>query len=91
MADTYRFYSCEFEFQKADDGCVLAWPFWKGYLGCTQGRDMDEAYEMAKDLLKRLVETCVREDRPTPPLTVGNRPRHGGIVMPVNYSEATDR
>lgn len=79
-------HKCEFEFTQ-DGDWVLAWPFWPGYIAGTQGHDMDEAIDMARDLLCCLVEDCEDRGDDLPELTFGHEPEKGGTVMEVSYSE----
>lgn len=79
-------HKCEFEFIDHGDR-VLAFPFWPGYVAGTEGYDMDDAVDMARDLLCILVEDCAERGEELPQLTFGHEPERGGTVMEVGYSE----
>lgn len=79
-------HKCEFEFIETEDR-VLAFPFWPGYVAGTEGYDMDDAIDMARDLLCCLVEDCAERGEELPQLTFGHEPERGGVVMEVSYSE----
>lgn len=78
---------CEFELFKEDD-MYVAIPF--GFPGVTQGYDLQEASEMAYDLLKEAGEHMLvcGEEVPKPPL--GNEPQRGGRILLVGADISMD-
>jgi excisionase family DNA binding protein len=75
-------YICEFEFEQAGD-FILCWPFFPGRVDCTQGKDFDDAIEMAADWLKTIVLDYLMNGEEVPNLPRGNEPKHGGGIITV--------
>lgn len=75
-------YICEFEFYGGDDGYVIA-DCLNEWGGGTFGDDFDDAVECAADWLRMMVEDCLMNDKPFPPMKAGHKPQHGGQVIAV--------
>lgn len=75
---------CEFEVSM-DGEAFLAWPMWPGIEEAVRGDSMQDVLVAARRRLKRLCDSCRDSDRPTPALTLNNRPRHDGIVVMLSY------
>lgn len=73
-------YIREFEFVP-EDGMVVAIPF--GMEGATEGRDLDDAVDMAAEWLRIHVLDALGQGKEFPQGSVGNEPRHGGRVITV--------
>lgn len=75
-------YVCEFEF--VEDGEVtLAWPFWPGYVACTEGYGLDDAVAMAADWLRVMALDCLAKGEAVPACGFGHEPERGGKVIAV--------
>jgi predicted RNase H-like HicB family nuclease len=80
----------EFEFvDVVEDGMphVLVRSFWPEPMVATEGRDMDEAVDMARDWLQVMVEDYEERGEPMPLPRSGNAPAHGGKVLRVGFNE----
>lgn len=75
-------YVCEFEFVE-DGDVVLAWPFWPGYIACTEGYGLDDAVVMAADWLRIMVLDCLAKGEAIPACGFGHEPERGGKVIAV--------
>lgn len=75
-------YVCEFEFVE-DGDVVLAWPFWPGYVACTEGYGLDDAVVMAADWLRIMVLDCLAKGEAVPACGFGHEPERGGKVIAV--------
>jgi hypothetical protein len=80
----------EFEIVDTTEGgrpCVLVRSFWPEPMVATEGRDMDEAVDMARDWLQVMVEDYEERGEPMPLPRSGNAPAHGGKVLRVGFNE----
>ena len=73
-------YIMEFEFVP-EDGMVAAIPF--GMEGATEGRDLNDAVDMAAEWLRIHVLDALGQGKEFPQGSVGNKPEHGGTVLAV--------
>lgn len=78
------FYVCEFEFVESPHGvtalCLNEWH------GATSGEDFADAGECAADWLACMVDDCLMNDRPLPPIELGHEPMEGGKVIALAVS-----
>jgi predicted RNase H-like HicB family nuclease len=81
-------YVYEFEFFQGDR-FVIARPFDLEH-HVTQGKDLDEAIEMAADLLRVIAEDSLMHGSSLPNSTFGHEPEHGGKVMAIGISASLD-
>jgi len=80
-------YIYEFEIFKSE-GYFIAYPF--GMEGATQGKDMQEAVEMAADWLRTDIQYRIMHDVPIPKPTYENEPREGGSIIAVAIEAGLD-
>ncbi len=69
----------EFEILKSE-GEFVAIPF--DLDGATEGKTVEECYEMIADYLRATIEDAEMHGKRMPEPTFGNEPRHGGRVVP---------
>ncbi|MDR3307608.1 MAG: helix-turn-helix domain-containing protein [Coriobacteriales bacterium] len=82
-------YAYEFEFFESE-GYTLAYPLGLGYKAGTQGTSLDEAVDMAADLLRCIVEDALVNGKELPEPSYGHEPVHGGKVMVVAVPVSLD-
>ena len=75
-------YVCEFEFVQ-DGDYILCWPFFPGRVDGTQGKDFDDAVEMAADWLKTIALDHLMKGDEVPKIPLGNQPKRGGGIVVV--------
>jgi len=80
-------YVYEFEFFESE-GYLIVCPF--DMEGATQGRDLQEAVEMAADWLRMDIQYRLMYNEPLPKPTFGNTPKEGGFVVVIAVEAGLD-
>ncbi|MDO5335606.1 MAG: helix-turn-helix domain-containing protein [Coriobacteriia bacterium] len=78
------FYVCEFEF--IEDGGAMTALCLNDWGGATSGTDLEDAGECAADWLACMVDDCLMNGTPLPPVRLGNEPTQGGKVIAIAVS-----
>ncbi|MCL2529028.1 MAG: helix-turn-helix domain-containing protein [Coriobacteriia bacterium] len=80
-------YIYEFEFFESE-GYLIVYPF--DMEGATQGRELQEAVEMAADWLRTDIQYRLMYNEPLPKPTFGNTPKEGGTVVVIAVEAGLD-